>query len=136
MTPMMSGFADELTKLSASSGSNDVLESAKIKMKAENSADSIIRKIPEARRKRKRNYLASSLLGAMAIPAAVLSGRGMTRVIKNVARPKGTKSISLLSKKDPLTTKSELAGLGTQGALTGSLTRALFDKIEEKSNKR
>ena len=129
MTPFLYGFTDELVKVG---GTDPILQAAKLKTKIKGNTEDVLDRIQNGRVKSKGNYLSSAIIGAAITPLAMLGGRGVQRLTSNLMRSSGTKSVKLLSRKNPIATGSEVAGSAAQGGVMGSAYRALLDAAKRK----
>lgn len=132
MTPFLNGFTDELVKLGSSKNTDPILREAKLNAKVQNKTDDVLDRIKGGKTKKKRNYLASSIIGAAITPLAMLGGRGVQRLTSNIMRAKGVKPMKMLSKSAPLASRAEIAGSGAQGAVMGSAYQALLEGTKRK----
>ena len=157
MDHLLAGFANELVKLSTARGeqsdSDEELRELykEVKKKSQGGGDGGLDKIRGHGRRVSRDYLASSLIGATATPAAVLLGKKISRgmhnrdVIRAMKGLKGARRKSLeqyiekgpvfskggppFSKQAPMMTHGELAGHAARGGVMGSVIQMLRDRF-------
>jgi len=157
MGPLLNGFADELEKLGAADDferqMRKALRDARSSGAAGDEGQGIIDALRGKGRPVSRDYLAATILGALATPAAALATKAVSRGLHNRSVIKALKSTSskrqksLLQKQlqagpaigpnvpkakaglEPLMTHAELGGQATRGALYGSVLQMLRDRF-------
>lgn len=163
MDYVLSGFASELVKLSSSKASSS--EDAdlkrlykKVKKRSQRGSGSGLDKIRGKGRKVSRDYLASTLIGATATPAAFLLGKRLSRSLHNRDVKKLMTGLSKGRKKalekyidkgplvgrsgrrargssKPVATHGELADQAVRGGVMGSVIQALRDRYSGSAGK-
>lgn len=159
MTPFITGFGNELIKLAKDKKFKVDVDPDQAYRAARRGGreddlemQSALSSIRGKGQRVSRDYLASMLLGAASFPAAMMGGKGITRmmhnrqVIKELAKTKSRKGQARLQRKlqggpivgssaknypggDPLMSTSELAGAAGRGALAGSVLEMLRDRF-------
>lgn len=162
MDHVLGGFTDELLKLAGKRMSQAEREEQQLRalyrdVKARSQkggSDSSLRKLRGKGRKVSRDYLASTLIGAAATPAALLASGKLSRVLNNREVIKAMKGVRgarrkalsahlesgpmlgrtkvpdlLKGKKKPMMTHAELAGHAARGGAMGSIIQMIRDRF-------
>jgi len=161
MDNVLEGFADELVKLagkrSSSAGAEDedlLALYQRVKSRSDKGLnDSTLKKIRGKGRQVSRDYLASTLIGSVATPVALLGSKRISRalhnreVLKAMQGVKGrrrkalagylesgpmlgkTKVPGMMKGKKPMMTHAELAGHSIRGGAMGSIIQMLRDRF-------